>query len=144
MNMKKTVYITATIVELLLILGTWVVNYFSNKKMGMMRYVVFKNARWSQNYPLETLRLLTVATIVILTIAILMLFWKRISPKSIGEKVLAAELGVLSVVYVGFNFFWSVQSVRAFYFISGMLALASVLQILKTFFLFMKKLKIGV
>lgn len=139
--MKKTVYITATIVELLLILGTWVVNYFSNKKMGMMRYVVFKNARWSQNYPLETLRLLTVAAIVILTIVILMLFWKRISSKSIGEKILAAELGVLSAVYAGFNFFWSVQSIRAFYFISGMLALASVLQIFKTFFLLMKKLK---
>lgn len=137
--MKKFLNGMVAFLELALIIGAWVVNYFSNKKMGMMRYVVFKNTRWSQNYPLELLRVLTVIFIAVLTIAVLMFFWKRTHRKSGGMKVLAAETAVLSALYVGFNLFWSVKSIRAFYFISGMLALASLLQLIRTIALLLKK-----
>lgn len=130
--MKKILSVTAAVLELALIIGTWVVHYFSNKKMGMMRYVVFKNTRWSQNYPLETLRLLTVAVIAVLTVSVLVLFWKRVCQAGARGKVTAVETAVLSAVYIGFNLFCSVQSIRSFYFISGMLALACILQLIRT------------
>lgn len=133
--MKKVLYIAVSILELALVVGAWAVNYFTNKKMGMMRYVVFKNTRWSQKYPIELLRFLTIAAVVVLTAILIILLWKKMKQTGYAGKILLTETAVLSAVYVGFNLIWSVQKLRAFYFISGMLALACFLEILKVLLL---------
>ena len=132
--MKKVLYITISVLELALVIGTWIVNYFTNKKMGMMRYVVFKNTRWSQKYPLEQLRFLTIAVIVILAATLVLLLWKKMKQTGSG-KILLVETVVLSASYIGFNLIYSVQKLRAFYFISGMLSMACFLEILKVLLL---------
>lgn len=137
--MKKSLYISVSVPELALLIGAWLVNWFSEKKMGMMRYVVFKNTRWSQKYPLEQLRFLTIAVIVVLTVVILLLLRKKMKPAGSAEKMLMTETAVLSVVYVGFNLLWSVQKLRTFYFLSGMLALTCFLQISKAGLLLLLK-----
>ena len=41
--MKKVAYISATILEILCLAGAWAVQFFTRTKMGMARYVVYKN-----------------------------------------------------------------------------------------------------
>ena len=42
-KMNKVFYIIATILQVLLLVGIYAVNYFTRKKMGMLRYVIYKN-----------------------------------------------------------------------------------------------------
>ena len=53
--MKKVAYISATILEILCLAGAWAVQFFTRTKMGMARYVVYKNRGWESRYPMELL-----------------------------------------------------------------------------------------
>ena len=55
MIMKKAAYISATILEVLCLAGAWAVQFFTRTKMGMARYVVYKNRGWESRYPMELL-----------------------------------------------------------------------------------------
>jgi hypothetical protein len=46
MVMKKAAYISVTILEILCLAGAWAIQYFTRRKMGMARYVVYKNRSW--------------------------------------------------------------------------------------------------
>ena len=129
--MKKVLYLTASVLELALLIGAWVVNYFTNKKMGMMRYVVFKNNSWNQKYPLDMLKIMAIISVIVLTAVILVLLWKKLNQAGVAGKLPLVETAAISAVYTVFTLFWSVQKLRAFYFISGMLLLACVIQIIK-------------
>ena len=129
--MKKVLYLTASVLELALLIGAWVVNYFTNKKMGMMRYVVFKNNSWNQKYPLDMLKIMAIISVIVLTAVILVLLWKKLNQAGVAGKLPLVETAAISTVYTVFTLFWSVQKLRAFYFISGMLLLACVIQIIK-------------
>ena len=46
--MRKAGYILAVIIEAAALAGAWIVNYFATKKMGMARYVIYKNQTWER------------------------------------------------------------------------------------------------
>ena len=130
--MKKAGYLLITVLEILLLVGAYVVHYFTKKKMGMARYVMYKNRGWEQAYPLALLKSISVAVLLVLLIIVLVLAvrsGKRLRKVQWGMCIVMVLLSVLSfAVTLGS----SIQSLRAYYFISPMLAGALLLQIGKT------------
>ena len=49
--MKKAAYISVTILEILCLAGAWAVQYFTRRKMGMARYVVYKTGAGKPDIP---------------------------------------------------------------------------------------------
>lgn len=129
--MKKVSYTLITLVQTLLLTGSYMVYYFAKKKMGMIRYVVYKNQMWKQRYPLEMWRNISVVVLAVLTLIVLIALIKRhryLPAWQIGTGVVMTVLTVLSV---GFTMKESVETIKVYYFISPMLAAVAALQIIK-------------
>lgn len=130
--MKKAGYILAVLLEIAALAGAYIINYFTNKKMGMARWVIYKNQGWERDYPMDTLKMAVLAVVVILTILIFLLFLKK--KKDAGKLVTAMNVVmiVLTVVYVSYTLISSTETMRAYYFLSLLFGIAAAVQILKT------------
>lgn len=129
--MKKAGYILAVLLEIAALSGAYIINYFTKKKMGMARWVIYKNQGWEREYPMDVLKMTALAVIVILTILIFLLFLKK---KDAGKMVTAMNVMmiVLTVVYVSYTLVSSTETMRAYYFLSLLFGIAAAVQILKT------------
>lgn len=130
--MKKALYIIATVVEVLFLVGSYIFNYFTKKKMGMARWVVYMNQGWERDYPVVMLKNIVLAVVVILAICVLV--WFLMKRKDLGKivTVMVLVMAVLTALYAGFTLIYSKEVLRAYYFISLMFAITAVIQIVKT------------
>lgn len=130
---KKIFYILTTILEILLLIGAYMVNYFTHKKMGMLRHVIHKNYVWEDKYPMINIQYATIITLIILMLLVLILYMKR---KSMLEKIVTI-MSITMIIFVlsftGFILIYSTEEIRAFYYISFILGLMTLIQIIKTF-----------
>ncbi|MBS6559578.1 MAG: hypothetical protein KH355_04855 [Clostridiales bacterium] len=131
--MKKAFYFIGTIVEILLLAGIFIIHYFTQRKMGMARYVIYKNQGWNRKYPIELLSNLTSLILIGLTVIVLALLIKRIQRISKFVVLMSAIMVILVASYLIFTRVYSVEVMRDYYFISAFLALVSFIQIIKTF-----------
>ena len=130
--MKKVAYISATILEILCLAGAWAVQFFTRTKMGMARYVVYKNRGWESRYPMELLANGAALLMAVLAAALLLYFLRqrRNLPKTAW--LMNAGMTALTSAYGGFTWMNSAQEVRSYYFISAILGAVSLIQIVKT------------
>lgn len=130
---KKIFYILTNILQLLMLVGAYMVNYFTHTKMGMLRHVVHKNYVWEQKYPIATIKYVAIISIVILMLIVLILYLKR---KPMLEKVvtvMSITMIVFVLIFSAFTLIYSSEEVRAFYYISSILGVIALIQIIKTF-----------
>ncbi len=130
--MKKALYIIASIFEVALLIGAYIINYFTHKKMGMARYVVYKNREWEDKYPIELLQYVAIAVVLILTAAVVVRYVRLKEKRSVRMTAAAAATILLDVIYIGFTFISGTDTLRAYYFIGGMFAAAAFVQVAKT------------
>ena len=72
--MKKLGHIITNIIQLLLLTGAYTFYYFTKKKMGMARHIIYLNQKIENNYPINTIKYILLFTIVLLTIFILIIY----------------------------------------------------------------------
>ncbi len=137
--MKKALYIIGSVLEVVLLLGAYMFNYFTKSKMGMARFVIFTNQGWQAKYPLETWKLAAVAAIAVLTTLLLAVVVKQRERLTIDIRFSAAAMTVLSFSYSGFTLLLSVDKMRAYYFVSMMLGLTACIQLIKVFMKLIRK-----
>jgi hypothetical protein len=130
---KKFLYILTTIVEVLLLIGAYMVNYFTHAKMGMARHVIHKNYVWENTYPIESIKYGAIIALIILMLLVLILYMKR---KQMLNKIVTT-MSIVMVIFVlcftGFVLAYSTEEIRAFYYMSFILGIAVLVQIIKTF-----------
>ena len=130
---KKICYVVTTILECLLLIGAYMVNYFTQSKMGMLRHVIHKNYVWEEKYPIENIINATIIAFIILMLIVLILYMKRriILKNIVTIMVITMIIFVLS--FVGFMLMYSAEEIRAFYYMSFIFGIAVLIQIIKTF-----------
>lgn len=138
--MKKKICIGITmLLELALFAGAFVVSYFTRKKMGMARHVIFLNQKWQRAYPLETWKVLSILLLALLLLAAVWLLVKR--RKTLSPYLLAE--GILSLALTGYSLFFtltnSAATLRPYYMMSPMLACAALVQLLRTLLLLTRR-----
>ena len=126
--MKKVAYISATILEILCLAGAWAVQFFTRTKMGMARYVVYKNRGWESRYPMELLAKGAALVMVLLTAMLLLCFLRR--RRNLTKALCGMVL--LTSGYAVFTWMNSTNEFRAYYFISAILGAVSLIQCIKT------------
>lgn len=132
-KMNKVFYIIATILQVLLLVGIYVVNYFTRKKMGMLRYVIYKNGIFEEAYPIQQLQYISILVFIILMILTLVFYIKKKSKLNRSILNMNIVMVILTSIYTGFTLLYSTEDFRSFYFMSLMLGLAIFIQIIKTF-----------
>lgn len=130
--MKKAGYILAWLLEIAALAGAYIIHYFTRKKMGMARWVIYKNQGWEREYPMELLKNVSIAAIVVLTILILIWFLtKRKEVSNLTAAMVGFTIG-MSALYIAYTLISSRETMRAYYFISLLFGIGALVQILKT------------
>lgn len=132
MIMRKAAYISVTILEGLGLAGAWAVQYFTRRKMGMARFVVYKNRAWESRYPMELLADGAALGMVLFTGALLFCFLRRRRNLTKALWVMNGGMVLLTSVYAAFTWMNSTDGFRAYYFISAALGAVSLVQCAKT------------
>lgn len=130
---KKILYIFTTVIEALILIGAYMVNYFTHKKMGMLRHVIHKNYVWENTYPIATIQYISVIIMIVLMLLVLTLYIKRKYMLKKIVTIMNVVMVILVLFFIGFTFVYSAEEVRAFYYISTMLGVVTLIQIIKTF-----------
>ncbi|ERI93814.1 hypothetical protein HMPREF1982_01388 [Clostridiales bacterium oral taxon 876 str. F0540] len=131
--LKKVFYWISIILQVLFVIAAYVIQYFSMKRMGMMRYVIFKNHEWEAQYPITALKYAAIIFLIILCVAAI-LYVKTKKGNYIKDKkalpMLIASI-VLTLIFVLFTLIFSTGNYRSYYFTSLILAIITLIQHIK-------------
>lgn len=130
--MKKIGCILTAVIEIAALAGAYIIHYYTERKLGMIRYVNFKNMTWEREYPIEILKTSCVVVILTLTIATFILCLKKRRELTRWTKVMNVGMVIFTALYVGYSFSCSVELMADYYFISGLFLLTAVVQVIKT------------
>lgn len=130
-EMKKIGYVALTFAEVLFLAGAYLVHYFTRKKMGMARYVIYKNQSWERAFPMEALKYTAVAVLAVMTLLLLAVWIMRRKGQGKPAPFTYAAMAILTTLYASYTCISSTKTMRAYYFISLLLGAAALLQILK-------------
>lgn len=130
--MKKVFYWIFTIFQVVFLITACGIQFFSMKKMGMMRYVVYINRTWEAQYPVPALQYAAIAFLVSFSIIIL-LYVKIKKDIYIDKKALSMLIMevIITLVFAIFTLVYSTESYRSYYFISLILGIIALIQNIK-------------
>ena len=132
--MNKIVNHILSFLQLIILAIVFLVQYFSTRKMGMMRHVVYTNQKWEANYPIATYELGAIAVVAIIALIVgIKLFVKLKSENkdAIWMKIFALQM-VVSIIHIGFSLIYSTEQIRSYYYINIGLLLTVFFQTMKS------------
>ena len=110
--MKKVLSIITIVLEVLFLVGAGIIRYFTERKMGMARHMVYMTRKWSEVVPLEVLRYVVPIVLIIFCICI---------------------------AYIVYFIYGFIQSQRDFFEVGLLLSIALLLQIIRLWILMLGK-----
>lgn len=132
--MNKIVNHILSFLQLIILAIVFLVQYFSTRKMGMMRHVVYTNQKWEVNYPIATYELGAIAVVGIIALIVgikLFVKLKLENKDAIWMKIFALQMAV-SIIYIGFSLIYSTEQIRSYYYINIGLLLTVFFQTMKS------------
>lgn len=130
---KKIFYVLVTILEALMLVGAYLVNYFTHAKMGMLRHVVHKNYIWEQKYPIQTIKYVSILALVILMLIVLVMYFKKKYMLKKIVTIMSTTMVLFVIAFAIFVLMYSSEEIRAFYYMSAIFGTVTLIQIIKTF-----------
>lgn len=74
--MKKVIYWIVNLLEIAFLVGAYLVNYFTPRKMGMARFVVYENMMIEQNYTnIQSIKMIAVGVVILLAIITILIYF---------------------------------------------------------------------
>ena len=126
--MKKIVMIIFDILTLALLASGYIIQYFTKRKLGMMRWINFHTYKYQKMLPLELLKYVAVSVIILLTVFIICRFMKKRKAAKMIDRITITVMAVVTLFDFGFALFSSLVSVRAYYFIMPLLSVVALMQ----------------
>lgn len=130
---KKIFYILVTIIEIMLLAGMYIINYYTVKRMGMQRHVLHKNGVFEEQLNIVSLQYIAIAVFIVFMVLILAIYFKKKSSLKNIAKYMNIFMVILVLCFIVFELFCSTEVFRAYYYMSAMLGVATCIQIIKAF-----------
>ena len=113
--LKRLILLLLPILEFILVAAANIINYFTHKRIGMARHMVYMNQKWLAINNFEIYKILSFVLVFVFTAILIYSFVKIRTNTRLITKI---NLGILVVFAVYFIYFATVNSVkgmRAFY-----------------------------
>ena len=131
--LKRMIVLLLLILEIILVAAANIINYFTHKRIGMARHMVYMNQKWLAISNFEVYKMLSFILVFVFT-AILIYSFVRIRKNT--KFITKINLGVLVVFFVCFIYFATVNSIkgmRAFYLMCYIYLAALLLMLINAF-----------
>jgi hypothetical protein len=128
---KKIFYWIPSLLQALLLTAAFGIQYFSTNKMGMMRYVIFTNRKWEEQYPIALLQYIAITVLVAFAAAA----YVKYAKSKTGLPMIVVQ-AMTTFVFMVFTLAFSTESFRSYYFMSLILAIIALIQGIKVIMYF--------
>ena len=131
--LKRMIVLLLLILEIILVAAANIINYFTHRRIGMARHMVYMNQKWLAISNFEVYKMLSFILVFVFT-AILIYSFVRIRKNT--KFITKINLGVLVVFFVYFIYFATVNSIkgmRAFYLMCYIYLAALLLMLINAF-----------
>lgn len=126
--MKKICCILILLLEAASFAGAYIIHYFTKRKLGMVRYLNFKNMSWEQTFPIQMIQNISILLLFVFAVLILYSAVKRGGKISKITRFMCLAMVVVIFLYVGYTVIFSTETMADYYFICMLFCLAAVLQ----------------
>lgn len=131
--LKRLVVLLLPILEFILVAAANIINYFTHKRIGMARHMVYMNQKWLAINNFEVYKMLSFILVFVFTAILVYSFVKVRTNTKLITKI---NLGVLVVFFVYCIYFATVNSIkgmRAFYLMCYIYLAALLLMFINAF-----------
>ena len=128
--MKKIIYIFLDLLTIAFLIGGYAFQYFTRKKLGMLRWVNYQNMQIQKNPVYDILKYIIVAAIVLIVLSIV---GYRKKKELLGkiDFVMIVIMQILGISYLEITVLKSIESLPAYYFLMPLLGAATLMQIIR-------------
>jgi len=119
--------IITSILELLIIVGAYMINYYTRVRMGMARHVIYLNRIWEEDLPILTIKILSLLIIIGFGI-FTYIHYSRKKNNDISKKIAIILNYVIIIWTVYFLLFYSTERNRGYYILSMCFVVITILQ----------------
>ena len=124
--MKKRYFCTALAFECVALIGAYLLQYFTARKMGMLRWVNHLCNRWSQSVDLDRINLILM--LIVSGLAAALLVWTLVRSKKIRPSIPMAVIALTAVgAYILCTMCNTRRTISAFYLVSFTLLLGAMI-----------------
>ena len=129
--MKKAAYALFDLLTIVFLIGAYVIQYFTKKKLGMLRWVNYHNMQFQKNAVYGILKYITVVVASALIVLIIAGYKKKKEMLGKIDLVMSTIMVVLGMVYLGLTAFQSIETLPAYYFLMPLFGAATLMQIIR-------------
>lgn len=130
--MKKSGYIVALLIEIILYTGAYVFNYFTVRRLGMNRYVVHLNGRIKEAVPIEMILKVGLPVLLIFCILTIIIYVRNKNDLKKLSVVMVLASICTTFLYAYYYLTTTVRERRAYYVLSTFFLMAGFVQVIKT------------
>ncbi|WP_448863390.1 hypothetical protein [Dorea sp.] len=129
--MKKLVYILLDLLTVVFMIGAYAVQYFTRKKLGMLRWVNYQNMQIQKNAVYGILKYITVVVTIIFIVMIIAGYKKKKAMMRKLDLVMIVIMSLLGIFYLGITVLKSIEVLPAYYFLMPLVGAAVLMQIIR-------------
>lgn len=123
-NMKRALYVLLDVLAAGFLAGGYMIQYFAERKLGMVRWMNFQNMKIEREMPVDMLKCVALIVVAVLVGFVLFLYGRKRAYMGRTDGAMAGVMVILAVVYIGFAVLASTSVTGAYYFIMPMLGAA--------------------
>ncbi len=131
MKKKNVFYLLGTLLVIIGLTGSYLLHYFTKRRMGMARYVLYKNRNWESLYPMDGIIRGAVVLFILLSVLLFIVYLFNKKESRIVVFDLAASF-IMAGGFAVFSILQDTQSFRAYYFILIAFGFSVLIQMIKT------------
>lgn len=129
--MKRVLFVLLDLLAAACLIGGYIVQYFTKRKLGMMRWVTFKTSKIQEAMPVDILKYIAVIVVLLLAVIIIRSFIRKRTDLGMTDVVMAAVMAILTLVYLGFTLFLTSEVIRSYYLVLPMIGAATLILVLR-------------
>lgn len=129
--MKKVLFGVLDLLAVVFLVGAYVIQYFTKRKLGMLRWVNHQRMKVQKAMPVDMLKYVAVILVLILVILVVVGYMKKRTKLGKLDAVMAVVMIIVTVVYLGFTLFVNVESIRSYYLVLPMIGAASLMLVIR-------------
>ena len=126
--MKRIQYVLFDLLTLAFLAGAYAFQYFVKRKLGMVRWLNYKNMKFQESMSLDQWKWIAVVLVVLLAVIVIAGCVKNRKKLGKIDWLMQGVMLVLVAVYAGFTLMQSVGTFQSYYFIMPLLGMAALMQ----------------
>lgn len=129
--MKRLLYIILDLLTVAFLVGAYVIQYFTKRKLGMLRWMNYQNMQFQKNASYGILKYITVLVALVLIILVIFGYKKRKEMMGKLNLVMIIIMSILEVVYLYVTVLLSTEKIASYYLVMPLIGAAVLMQIIR-------------